>query len=342
MNKFLRKIFSLFFLILIVSCVWTNDRNNIFDFSGSTMGTTYTIKVRKDLSEFNYDKLQSKVDSVLKEVNNQMSTWQKDSEISRFNNYKKTDWFPISHDFAYVLKQAKEVSKISGGAFDFTVGPLVNLWGFGPNSKGYEVPSEDEIEKAKSEIGYGKIAVKTNPPAVKKEMQNMYCDLSAIAKGFGVDKVAEILNSFGLNNFMIEIGGEVRTAGRNQNDSPWKIGISTPDGGFEIEKVLEVSNLSVATSGDYRNYFEKNGVRFSHTIDPRTGRPITNILASVSVVYPDCTFADAMATAIDVLGPEAGYKLAVEKKLPVLLIVREKDKFVEKMTRQFEKLISKN
>jgi len=178
-----------------------------------------------------------------------------------------------------------------------------------------------------------------NPPSIKKDIPGLYCDLSAIAKGFGVDKAAEYLESKNYKNYIVEIGGEVRTGGMKHNRF-WRVGIASPNGGSSIEKVIELKDASMATSGDYHNYFEKNGIRYSHTIDPAAGRPITHKLASVSVLHKFCCTADAYATAINVMGPEKGYEWAVKENLPVLLIIHDRgNRFVEKMTPQFKKYI---
>lgn len=268
-----------------------------------------------------------------------MSTWQKDSEISVFNSLNSTDWFNVSEGFVEVVKDAEKISEESNGAFDVTVGRLVNLWGFGPIQKEDNIPTDEEIENAKVLCDYRKLHIRETDPAIKKDIPNMYVDLSSIAKGFGVDKVAEYIERSGYSNYLVEIGGEVRTSGVNQKNGKWKIGISTPDGSFDIEKIVSLDNVAVATSGNYRNYFEKDGVRYSHTIDPRTGKPITHSLASVTVVYDNCTMADGYATAIDVLGPDEGFEFALKKKLPVFLIVKTNEGFKERMTPEFSKTI---
>ena len=345
--KSLVKIFSLYLVItslIFVSCSG-NEKNGLTEFHGKTMGTTYSVKVIDiglSQDEAKKKNLKLGIDEVLVQVNNQMSTWQKDSELSQFNSSKSTGWFPVSKDFMTVVKDARSISEVSNGAYDVTVGKLVNLWGFGPTIKEDNLPLDSEIEKAKELCDYRKLETKEDEPAIKKENPDMYVDLSSIAKGFGVDKVADFIKSSGYTNYLVEIGGEVRTSGRNQTNEKWRIGISTPDGSFDIEKVISLDNVAVATSGDYRNYFEKDGVRYSHTIDPRTGKPITHNLASVTVVYDNCTMADGYATAIDVLGPEEGFELAQNKKLPVFLIVKTDEGFKEKMTPEFEELLKNN
>ncbi|MCP5103708.1 MAG: FAD:protein FMN transferase [bacterium] len=304
------------------------------------MGTTYMIKLVKG-GDTDAQKLQADIDVLLKRVNQQMSTWLKDSEISRFNQYSETGWFDVSADTAVVFSEALNISELSGGAFDITVGPLINLWGFGPGNKKRQVPGEEQIKEIMAGIGYQKLSVRQSPPALKKEEPALYCSLAAIAKGFGVDKTAEYLDSKGFIHYLVEIGGEVRARGFRPGGKPWRIGIAVPDGSQSYQKIVLLKNISMATSGDYHNYFEKDGVRYSHTIDPVTGWPITHKLASVTVLHESCMRADALATAINVLGPEKGYELAIKKNLPVFLIVKGANGFLEKMTTRFEEMVKR-
>ncbi|MCP5046639.1 MAG: FAD:protein FMN transferase, partial [bacterium] len=203
------------------------------------------------------------------------------------------------------------------------------------------VPDEEQIKEAIGKTGYKKLSVRLSPPAVRKQDPVIYCDFSAVAKGFGVDKVAGYLDVKGYTDYLVEIGGEVRARGVNHKGQSWRIGIETPDGTRSLQKILPLKDVSLATSGDYHNYFEKDGVRYSHTIDPTTGKPVTHKLASVSVIHRSCMVADAMATAIDVMGPEKGYRLAVKENLPVFMIVRQNNTFVEKKTPRFREMFEK-
>jgi len=341
----LRKHNILFLLIIVtaISCT-ENNQTRFTELNGRTQGTTYSIKiVDLNLSSNSSlkENLHKEIDSILVEISNQMSTWQNDSEISEFNKSQTTDWFPVSLDFVNVVETSQRISETSNGALDITVGALVNLWGFGPGGKDEVIPSDQEIEEAKNLCDYKKISFKKDGPAIKKEIGEITIDLSAVAQGFSVDKIFDYLSALNYKNFLVEIGGEVRTAGKNYVDENWKIGISVPDGSFDIQKVINLDNAAVSTSGDYRDYFEKDGVRFSHTIDPQTGKPITHSLASVTVVCNNCADADGFSTAIDVLGPEAGYELAVKEKLAVLMIVKSGNGFTEKMTPEFASLFKK-
>ncbi|MCC9631192.1 FAD:protein FMN transferase [Blastopirellula sp. JC732] len=310
-------------LLLAVGCLQPPAPIEV---TGRTMGTTYSVKFIPPDRDFDAKPLQQEIDKRLVEINQQMSTYIPDSELSRFNQSKAGDWFPVSPQLAEVVQLAKQINHESGGAFDVTVGPLVNLWNFGPDHHPEQVPSDEAIAAALANIGDDKLEVRLDPPALKKSVDGLYVDLSAIAKGYGVDKIAELIAESGRKSYMVEIGGEVRAAGQKPDGSPWRIAIEKPiPGARAIQEVVELSNQSLATSGDYRNFFEVDGQTFSHTIDPKTGRPLAHTLASVSVLHQDCGSADALATTLMVLGPDRGYNWAEEQKLAVLFLIRDKD-----------------
>jgi thiamine biosynthesis lipoprotein len=303
----------------------------IFEFTGATMGTSYLVKVF-DPPKFEQN-IQIEVDALLREINEQMSTYLPTSELSRFNKSESTDWFEVSATTATVVAFAQDVADRSRGAFDVTVGPLVNAWGFGPDPRTQEVLDDQTIERLRAYVGHEKLSVRMDPPALRKSVPGLKVDLSAIAKGYGVDRVVQLLNQAGAANVFVEIGGEVRASGSKAGQW-WKVGIQRPDATGDQVLIAHPLNTgdgndqSMATSGDYRNYFEVDGVRYSHTIDPSTGRPIQHSLASVSVVTESCMEADAWATALNVLGPVEGRRLAEAQGLTVLLIHREGGQFV--------------
>lgn len=327
-------------LLFLFAC--DNKTNDPIKLRGLTMGTTYSVKIVESETSpiIEISTLKKKIDSVLIEVNEQMSTYIPESEISLFNTYKETEWFEISDDFAFVLNESIKICELTEGSLDITVGPIVNIWGFGPDQRPRKIPSDEEITSNMKSVGYDNLTVKFNPPSVKKNKTGLQIDLSATAKGFGVDKVFDLLSELGYDNFMVEIGGEVRTAGHNQKNEHWKIGVSEADHSGGINKVLELSNLAMATSGDYWNYFEEEGTRYSHTIDPTTGRPITHNLASVTVIDSTCLKADGLSTGIFVMGPDRGYQFSVEKELMAYFIVKSDTGFVSvsspKFIEQFE------
>lgn len=305
--------------------------------TGTTMGTTYAVTFHDAERAAEVGALQSDVDALLERIDAQMSTWRADSELSRFNRSRELDWFPISAGTAYVVGAANVISALSSGAFDVTVGPFVNLWGFGPAGSRAGPPSEQRIETTMASVGYRKVSVRAFPPALRKEHPDIYVDLSAIAKGYAVDEVARLLDERHISAYLVEIGGELRAHGSRSDLSPWKIAIEQPQPGERsVQSIVTLREMAIATSGDYRNYVEKDGRRYSHTIDPRTGRPIDHNLASVSVIAASAMHADALATAIMVLGPEQGYRLALEEGLAVQLVIRSGDGFRMVATPPFE------
>lgn len=301
------------------------DDPQMLELRGATMGTKYVVKIF-DPPEFDSD-IRFDIDAELRRVNDQMSTYLKSSELSRFNVSESTDWFAVSKETADVVAFAQQVSKKTEGAFDVTVGPLVNAWSFGPEPRTGQVPTAGRIDELKKSVGYQNLSVRSDPPALRKSVPGLQVDLSALAKGHGVDRVVELLDSLGAANVFVEIGGEVRTSG-DKAGVAWRVGIQMPDATKDTVMIGHPMSESgadeaMATSGDYRNVFVADGKRYSHTIDPRTGSPIIHTLASVSVIAPDCMAADAWATAINVLGPEDGLQVAQRENLSVLLVSRD-------------------
>ncbi|ATM96947.1 thiamine biosynthesis lipoprotein [Yersinia frederiksenii] len=304
---------------------------------GKTMGTSYSIKYVSDSSAPSPEKLQQEIDRELEQVNDQMSTYRPNSELSRFNKSQKVDTpFPVSVATAKVVREAIRINRLTDGALDVTVGPLVNLWGFGPEGRPNVVPTEAEIAKKREWVGIDNLAVENG--ALIKHIPELYVDLSAIAKGYGVDVVAEYLASQNIDNYMVDIGGEVRTHGNNGENKPWRIAIEKPVVGStqSAQEIIEPGSMAIATSGDYRNYFEQDGVRYSHTIDPETGRPINHRLVSITVLDPSCMTADGLSTGLGVLGPERGMALANLLGIPVFMIVKTDKGFEEHHSESFK------
>jgi thiamine biosynthesis lipoprotein len=267
-------------------------------------------------------RLQAEVDVLLERVNDQMSTYRPDSELSRFNQHKSNAPVVVSRDTARVVTEAIHIGRESRGALDVTVGPLVNLWGFGPDARPSKVPSDELIAQTRQKTGLGNLHVITSADAdtLQKDIPDLYVDLSAIAKGFGVDKVAEYLESQGARNYLVEIGGECRCQGVSSKGIPWRIGIETPfDGnmsdGAYLTGRIRMSEGGLATSGNYRRFYrDAAGNKISHTIDPTTGRSVTSRLLSATVVADNCAEADAMATMYLSLG--ANKAIALSRKIP--------------------------
>ncbi len=309
--------------------------------SGQTMGTTYTIRIPAELVEEgpSTEQLQADVDELLSEINRRMSTYDRESELSRFNDSSSTDWFPVSEMTVTVTRRALEIAELSGGAFDPTVAPLIRLWHFDRDRGEPSVPPDDQIRDAFALVGYQQIEIRDDPPALRKSQAGVELNLSAIAKGYGVDAIAELLDGREITAYMVELGGEVRTRGTKSDGTAWRIGIEQPLYnviGRELEAALELSDASLATSGDYRNSFLSGNQRYSHTIDPQTGRPVTHSLTSVTVVADDCMTADALATALMVLGPEKGSRFAEEHNIASWMLVRDGQQLIPIASTAFE------
>lgn len=311
-----------------------------FSINDLTMGTSYSVKVSSLPEGLAPEQLREEIKTSLQHINAQMSTYRQDSELSLFNASRSIDWQSVSEDLYKVVDTAKKISELSVGAFDITVGPLVNLWGFGPDPMTFTAPAQVLIDQKMKLIGYQHIELRAESLAIKKNIPELYIDLSAIAKGYAVDRIGMLLEAHDIADYLVEIGGELRLRGNNLQGEPWRIAIEKPTPEQRmIQKIVPISNVAMATSGDYRNFFEVDGVRFSHTIDPRTGRPITHKLASVTVLHETTMEADALATAFMVLGPEEAFKLAEWKHIAALFIIKTEQGFDERSTSTFSETI---
>lgn len=301
------------------------------------MGTTYSVKV---IDEVDADTLAEQIEQRLQHVNQLMSTYIKDSEISRLNQLAIGDSMDLSDENLEMLQLSERLHVESEGKFDVTLGPLISLWGFGADPSRLNVPPVADIEAALAELGTDKLQLQGEKVT---KVNKVSVDFSAIAKGYGVDEVARVLEAAGANNYLVEIGGELRAKGVNQRGQTWSIGIETPDVQQRVPfTAVPLKDRGMATSGDYRNYFEVNGKRYSHTLDPETGFPITHNLASVTVIAKSAAEADGYATAINVMGAEKGMALAEALNLPVLFIMKEDDGFVMQTSRSFDTYLAEN
>lgn len=311
--------------------------------SGPSMGSTWMVRLPKLPADVAPQTAQAAVQAVLDSVEDQMSTYRPKSDLSRFNQARSTDWIPVPEDVARVVDSARQVADQTGGAFDVTVGPLVNLWGFGPVHPAGPfgtIPPDAMIQEARKHVGYHLLEVRLSPPALRKTDPLVYVDLSGIAKGFAAEQVATRLEQMGITDYLIAVGGEMRAHGRSQAGRYWRVGIETPTPG--VRRVLYPVDLrtgSLSTSGDYRNFFDAGGRRYCHEIDPATGQPVLDPPASVSVADQSGAYADAMATALMVLGADKGYALAEERDLAVLFITRRSDHFETRATPAFQTML---
>jgi FAD:protein FMN transferase len=310
-------------------------------FEGETMGTTWSVNavVPEGIDDGAIEKgIQAQVDGVV----SQMSTYEANSDLSRFNRAPAGTWQALPPEFFGVLRYALSLAKDTGGAYDPTVGPLVNLWGFGPEKRPRDAPGAAAIAAARSRVGWAKIRL---DEASHRAFQpgGIYVDLSSVAKGFGVDQVARFLDRSGVHAYLVEVGGELRAHGRKPDGSPWHVGIERPGAAAgavdkldDVGRVVSLTDKAIATSGDYRHFFESGGTFYSHHIDPRTGYPVAHRVASVSIVADDCMHADSLGTTLTVLGPEEGMAYARRHGIAVLFILYGEDgRFEERMSPAF-------
>lgn len=283
------------------------------------MGTSYSVTV--PTATQGQDAIGAAVRQALDRVDALMSTYRADSEVSRFNRHESVEPFPVSAETHAVLATAQELSATTGGAFDITVGPLVDVWGFGPREIS-EPPTEETVRRLLERTGWRKLVLDPQDRAVRKIVPQLRIDLSAVAKGYAVDLVADALERLGYRRYLVEVGGELRAAGSRADGTPWRVGVESPDSSDRgVQRILQITDTAVATSGNYRNFREADGQRYGHVLDPRTGRPTTNQVLSATVLHPSAMHADALATALLVLGESEGTDLAEREELAVLLLV---------------------
>ena len=312
------KLIGIAALMLLVACEPPPPETH--EITGSTMGTTYSIKVIRP--GFDVKAASHEITDRLLELNQVFSTYLPASEISRINS-NPAEIMVVSEEFMSLLKLSQTVYELTEHAFDVTVGPLVNLWGFGPDGPRDGIPDPEAISEARARTGFSRLNFSER---ALERPAGIYIDFSAIAKGYAVDEIAALLEARDVQRYMVEIGGEVRARGRNAMGKPWQIGLEAPDRHERrLQRVMPLRDMGMATSGDYRNYFEYQGTAYSHTIDPATGWPVKHHMASVTVLHPSTGYADALATGFSVLGVERTMAIADEQDLAVLAIIRDDD-----------------
>lgn len=290
------------------------------------MGTGYAVTVIASPHEIDAAALTELVQATLTQVSRTFSTYDPTSELSRLNRRASLQWTAVSPAFLEVLELARAVSRLTGGAFEPTVQPLVELWGFGASGQPRRVPSTQEVADARTKTGIAKLETKRHPPRMRKRDPRLSLDLNGIAKGFAVDEIAHRLEKSGVRRYLVDIGGEIRVAGKAPRGMPWRIGIERPSNATPGGPItLQLVQGAVATSGDYRNFFSVDDQRYSHLIDPKTGYPVRHGLVSVTVLHEQTAIADALATGLLVLGPQRGLALATTLDLPAYFIVRAEE-----------------
>ena len=318
-----RASFLLSALVALLLTAGCDHAPEVVQISGSKFGTSYNITIVADQPA--PADLAEQIDEILDVVDLAMSTYKAESELSLFNRLPAGQEARASQELWTVLHTSRQIWQQSAGAFDPSVGPLVDLWGFGPQMTDDRIPQDDEITQALASIGYQHLILNTDKRSITKEIP-LRLDLSAVAKGYAVDQVADLLEMLALPDYLVEVGGEMRVSGLNPKGQPWRIAIETPDALGQVDNIIALTSAAVATSGDYRNYFKKDGKRYSHSIDPRTGRPIEHRLASVTVVADRCIDADAWATAFLVMGDQAALEIANQQSIAVYMLVKAKSK----------------
>lgn len=318
-------------LFLLSAC---EQQTDIAKLSGSTMGTTWSVQIA-EASLANTKLIENKIKERLIAINNEFSTYQNDSTISRFNQHQSTTPFNVSQEFFAVAQTADNISRLTAGAFDPTLAPLIRLWGFGQDIK-TELPSDKSIADAKQLVGYQQLILDSSNNTLQKKHPEISIDYSAIAKGYAVDQISDLLLQEDLKNHLVEIGGELKANGKKPNNKPWTIAIAKPiPGKPSAMQTITLENEGIATSGNYNNFFFYAGKRYSHTLDPRTARPVTHTLASTTVRHESTMIADALATALMVMGTQEGINFANKHKLKVFMLNKEDKHFVAYPSKHF-------
>lgn len=310
--------------------------DKVESFSGPTMGSTYTVKYVAAAGTPDKAELLRQTETILAEIDKQVSTYRADSDLEVFNELSGAQCMVVPARLRTLFQAGERLSDESGGALDLTVEPLLDLWGFGPHGKGERIPSAEEIASARQNVGQHHLKLEGDRLCKDRGVQ---VDLNSIAAGYAVDEVSASLEASGVKSYLVEITGELKAQGRKPDGSPWRIAIEAPrDNERVVQRVIELDGLGVSTSGDYRNYFERDGKRYSHTLDPATGAPIEHHLAAVTVVDPSALRADGLSTIMMVLGPERGMRYAEAHHIAAFLVVREGQGFTSKSTEAFQAL----
>ena len=356
LRRFLQCVPALMLAASVTGCVVQSVRAPTV-MRGTTMGTTWSVTlapaIKESLDASREVELQAGIQDQLDTIVNQMSTWKPDSDLSRYNRAQAGTWIALKPEFLAVLSQALDLARDSEGAYDPTVGPLVNLWGFGPDSARTQAPSRTQIQSTRQRVGWQRITLdRTNARVLQPG--GIYLDLSSIAKGYAVDQVSDYLVARGYTNTLVEVGGDFRARGHRDTDHGWRVALERPGSGAEeralqssdfgdadVTTVLALSDHGLATSGDYRHRFEADGREYSHHIDPRSGYPVEPAIASVSVVAPTCVQADPLGTTLIVMGPDAGLRWATERGIAALFIIHDGAGFRRRATPAFETMFSK-
>lgn len=311
----MRNAIPLLMLIVLCGCRPSESQS----ISGKTMGTTWSLRSEQATKE-----TRQLIQSYLDHREAVLSHWKQDSAVSRFNDSLTTDWQPVPRELIQIVELARDIASQTDGALDITLAPLIDLWGFGSLGPAKSMPTETEIAEAKTRCGWQHLQTRFDPPALKKDLPDLRINVASVTEGFVIDELITRLKQQGLSDFLLEVGGEVAAIGQAPDGKPWRVGIQTPEATpDDALHNLALIDLCIATSGNYRHRFEKDGQSYSHLIDPRTGHPIEHSLTSVSVIHESSALADGYATALMILGPERGREIADKLGLRVIWITGE-------------------
>lgn len=317
--------------------------------NGLSMGTTWSVQVAAPLPATDAQALQLALQAGLDDIVDQMSHWEPDSLLSRLNR-APTGWYQVPPAFYQVISCALQVAALTDGAYDPTVGELVNLWGFGPRGRPGQpavtprdaplvapLPDADALQAARQRAGWQQLHLNEEHHGLWQP-GGVTLDFSAIAKGYGVDVMAQVMHDHGIADFMVELGGELRVRGRRSPDEAWRLSVESPDGKPDSHLPITLNDLAIASSGDYRRYFFHEGRRYAHTVDPRTGQALQHDLACVSVIHPQCMMADALSTALLCMGPNDGPAFSRQHDIAALFMTRHGDDIAVEWSDAFYRL----
>jgi FAD:protein FMN transferase len=310
--------------------------------SGRAMGTTWSVKFSQPARPLTREVVEREVADRLEQLEQIFSTYRPQSALSRFNAATQAEWIPVTAEMAEVASASRQISELTGGAYDVTVHPLVQLWGFAAKSRSNVLPTATEIATVRARVDWRKLEVRLSPPALRKTSPQLSVDFSSIAKGFSADALSELLVQLGAPNHLVQIGGDIKTRGAPPGVTGWATAIERPDvASPEIATVVTLNGQALSTSGDYRNFFQVGRRRYGHIIDPRSGEPVSNSLVAVSVLHASCARSSALATALFVLGSDDGFRLAVKEGWACLFFVRGESGVVPRATPAFDRFVQR-
>lgn len=331
-----RQLGGLLILIGILSGCGNGDTQE--SFGGPIMGSRYAIQYVRHPGMSGPVEVQQQVEAILADVDRQMSTYRSDSDIERFNNLPANHCQAMPASILDLVRVGEQLSSQSEGAFDLTVEPLLNLWGFGPQAREEKVPTAEALAEARQRVGHGHLRIDGDQLCKDAAVE---VDFNSIAAGYAVDRIAAQLEAAGIQNYLVQVTGELKAVGKKLDGSPWRIALEEPRDDKQVaERIIAIDGYGVSTSGDYRNYFEQDGRRYSHTFDARTGRPVLHDLASVTVIHPQALMADGLSTLLLILGPERGRDYAEKNQIAAFFVMRTDTGFVTSTSQAFDRLNS--